>query len=306
MERRQGTYYACTENGWMTTSVFEEFLVKFAREQKQRSILLILDGHLTHLDMNIAQFARRNDITIIKLPAHTTDTRLVSRNKNRTLQKNGFVNLLCEVWTEGLKPENILSGFRSTGIYLTNRNNYPVSRVNLDTHQRYLESQHQPDHPSQNNPAAENLDLPLDVPGPSQHTSSFTAPRLLKRNDAPDDTSPTRSTSERIATTPTFEPYFYREDDEEINEDESPAPLDDDSSLEDVDLLEPQPDDYEDLDRSENLKPGDFILVKCKGGKRNKTTFKYVATVLRILPDEEIEVMGLKSDGDKGSFIPKE
>ncbi|KAJ8877134.1 hypothetical protein PR048_021587 [Dryococelus australis] len=152
----QRTYYSCTEKGWMTTSVFQEFLVKFEREQKQMPILLILDGHLTHLDMNTAQFAQKHDITIIKLPAHTTDNswdqKLVSwyRDNNRKLQKNEFVNLLCEVWTEGPKPENIISGFRSTGIYPTDRNKYPVSRFNLDKHQRYLESQHQPDPPSRN------------------------------------------------------------------------------------------------------------------------------------------------------------
>ncbi|KAJ8888588.1 hypothetical protein PR048_008080 [Dryococelus australis] len=333
-----GTYYSCTENGWMTTSVLQEFLVKFELEQTQRLILLILDEHLTHLDMSTAQFARRNDITIIKLPAHTTDNscdqKLVSwyRDNNKTLQKNEFVNLLSEVWAEGLKPENIISVFRSTGIYPTDRNKYPVPRFNLDKHQRHLESQHQPDHPSRNIPTAENLDLPLDVPGPSQHTSSFPAPRLLKRNDSPDDTSPTQSTSARIKTTPTFETLLLHK----LNRSTVPVKqrrkIDPGAkaitSQECINLQKtmrkqmktnlqhhlmttasfkmPQPDDYEDLDQPGNLKPGDVLLVKCKSGKRNKTVFKYVATVLRILPNEEIEVMGLKSDGDERSFIPKE
>ncbi|KAJ8879907.1 hypothetical protein PR048_020527 [Dryococelus australis] len=183
-----GTYYSCPENGWMTTLVFKEFLVKFAREQKWRSILLILYGYLTHLDMNTAQFARRNDINIMKLPAHTTDVL-------QPLDKTCF----------------------------------------------------------------QSLKNPWD--------------QKLARGKGKQK---------------------LQDDDEETNEDESPDPLDDNSSLEDVDLVEPQPDDCEDLGQSENLKSRDFFLVKCKGVKCNKTTFKYVATVLRALPDNETELMGLK------------
>ncbi|KAJ8869551.1 hypothetical protein PR048_028542 [Dryococelus australis] len=203
--------------------------------EKQRPILLIMDGHPTHLDMNTAQFSRRTDIMIIKLPAHTTDVlqpldktyfqslknswekKLVSwyRDNNRKLQKNEFVNLLCEVWTEGLKPENIISGFRSTGIYPTDRNKYPVSRFNLDKHQRYLESQHQPDHPIKQR---RKFDPGAKVITSEKYTN------LQKEN------AKVKGTVKKQ----------IEEDEEATNEDESPAPLDDDSSLEDVDLLEPQ------------------------------------------------------------------
>lgn len=73
------------------------------------------------------------------------------------------------------------------------------------------------------------------------------------------------------------------------------------------DIIQPSELDYQDLDSPENLKVGDFILVKCKGGSRQSTTFRYVATVLKTLADGEIEVMGFKScDEEKKSFLKKE
>lgn len=36
--------------------------------------ILKFDGHLTHTSMSVVEFAEAENITIIKLPAHTTDT----------------------------------------------------------------------------------------------------------------------------------------------------------------------------------------------------------------------------------------
>nr|CAH7744755.1 unnamed protein product [Callosobruchus chinensis] len=144
------TFYACSEKGWMTSQIFQEYFYKFCAFVKQRPILLIFDGHLSHLDVGTIEKAKAENITIIKLPAHTTDLlqpldtccfrplknlwdrELVSwqRENQRKLSKSEFVDLLCKIWHEGITPQTILTGFRSTGIYPPNRNKYPVSRQN--------------------------------------------------------------------------------------------------------------------------------------------------------------------------------
>ncbi|CAF3744594.1 unnamed protein product [Rotaria socialis] len=68
------TGYAVSDNGWMTAKVFEQFFSKFIEHTKDcRPTLLILDGHLSHTSMNVLDMAEKNEISILKLPAHCTD-----------------------------------------------------------------------------------------------------------------------------------------------------------------------------------------------------------------------------------------
>lgn len=74
-----------------------------------------------------------------------------------------------------------------------------------------------------------------------------------------------------------------------------------------VDFLEPREIDYVDLQKPDDIKTGDFLLVKCKGGSRHCTTYRYLATVLQNLQNGDLEVMGFKScDEGKKTFIKKE
>ncbi|CAG9762723.1 unnamed protein product [Ceutorhynchus assimilis] len=50
------------------------------------------------------------------------------------------------------------------------------------------------------------------------------------------------------------------------------------------------------IHKADDSKPGDFILVKFMGtGKRMSATFRYVATILTILSDTELQIQCLKS-----------
>ena len=126
-----GTFYACSEKGWMTSEVFNDFFIKFCNEIKERPLLLISDGHMTHLDVETAIYAKNNRVSIIKLPAHTTDilqpldtacfktlkyywdqkvTEWYRANQRKML-KSEFIDLLCQVWHSGLTPNNVKKGF---------------------------------------------------------------------------------------------------------------------------------------------------------------------------------------------------
>ena len=69
-----GTTYSCTDSGWMPRDVFEDYFKRFAAVTKdKRPLLLILDGHISHISLNTVDLAMKENISILKLPAHCTD-----------------------------------------------------------------------------------------------------------------------------------------------------------------------------------------------------------------------------------------
>ena len=57
----------------MDSSIFLEWFKKFLNIVKERPLLLILDGHASHLSGKLINEARENQVILLKLPAHTTD-----------------------------------------------------------------------------------------------------------------------------------------------------------------------------------------------------------------------------------------
>ena len=119
------TQYAVSDSGWMTTAVFEQCFESFVEKVKDKTpIILILDGHLSHTSFKTCDLARKNDITILKLPPHCTDllqpldvacfaplksyydSELLkftqSTGGHANLRKDLFVQLLSSVWDRGL------------------------------------------------------------------------------------------------------------------------------------------------------------------------------------------------------------
>lgn len=56
----------------METTILEKYLkdIFVPAIGNERPILLILDGHSTHVDLNVIEFAASEGITILKLPPH--------------------------------------------------------------------------------------------------------------------------------------------------------------------------------------------------------------------------------------------
>ena len=120
------TFYGVSENGWMTTEIFTEWFTLFCEQVQERPLLLILDGHLTHVSVSIIEKAIEEDVTIVKLPPHVTDKlqpldvscfgplkRLWEKTLNdyvntcgasKAISKDIFIDLLSGVWHSGLNP----------------------------------------------------------------------------------------------------------------------------------------------------------------------------------------------------------
>jgi hypothetical protein len=135
----------------MTSDIFTSWFTIFLTQVKERPLLLIFDGHRTHATLEIIKLAQSNNFTLLKLPSHTTDIlqpldvacfrplkcywdkRVIAFQKENDfhyLAKSDYVDLLCDVWFQGLSVQNIQTGFRSTGIFPVDRSKYPLAKFN--------------------------------------------------------------------------------------------------------------------------------------------------------------------------------
>ena len=48
-------FYGITINGWMETDVFTDWFDAFADKDKGRAMLLLFDGHMTHISICVIQ-----------------------------------------------------------------------------------------------------------------------------------------------------------------------------------------------------------------------------------------------------------
>ena len=56
------TFYGVTVNGWMQTDVFADWFDAFADENKGCPMLLLFDGHMTHISICVIQRALSDNI----------------------------------------------------------------------------------------------------------------------------------------------------------------------------------------------------------------------------------------------------
>ena len=126
----------------MTSEVFFEWFKEFVKVVKERPLLLLLDGHLSHVSTEVIQYAMNVNVVILKFPSHETDVlqpldvtcfgplkkkwgALLSNRSGfagprQALTKAEFVDELVEISFNCLTPANVTSGFTSTGIFPVN------------------------------------------------------------------------------------------------------------------------------------------------------------------------------------------
>lgn len=133
-----GTVYAASSNGWMESDIFRNYFEKsfIPTLGDSRPVLVLYDGHSTHVTASIVELAVREQITILKLPPHTShllqpldlavfkplkdmwDRKLVAwqrTNSGYKIPKVQFSTLVAETWRD-LKTDVIISGFKKGGI----------------------------------------------------------------------------------------------------------------------------------------------------------------------------------------------
>ena len=139
------TNYCHSVHDWMDSVAFAKWFEIFAETVKDRSLLLLFDGHLTHITIPVITRTLEENITILKFPPRCTDLlqplrktcfgplkqkwktvlgeRMTTFGSKSTLSKGEFMHLLCSIWNEGMTELNIKGGFSTTGIWPLDRGN---------------------------------------------------------------------------------------------------------------------------------------------------------------------------------------
>ena len=136
----RGTLYGMSESGWMDQKLFYEWFVDHFLKHavSSRPLLLLLDGHSSHYTLELVKVAAENQVILFCLPPHSTadsqplDTscfgplkmywseacrQYMFSHPGRVVSKFQFSPLFTEAWTKGMTINNIVSGFRCTGVY---------------------------------------------------------------------------------------------------------------------------------------------------------------------------------------------
>lgn len=152
-----GTIDGVSDNGWVTTELFEEYIHHFVKHTNcspSNKVLLILDGHKTHTkNLKLIDYCREHGLVLLSLPPHTSHKlQPLDRSFFKPL-KTGF-NVACQSWmrthpgrritvdqlgelfniaySKAASVEIAVSGFRTSGIHPFNRDIIPESSYAVD------------------------------------------------------------------------------------------------------------------------------------------------------------------------------
>ena len=133
-------------SGWMTAAGFLTFLKHFVahvRPSPTDKVILLLDNHVSHLSVDVLQFAKDNVVVMVSFPPHCSHKlQPLDRSVYGPLKR--YYNVACDDWIvshkgrtmtiydvpamvglaypKAMTPANIQAGFKVSGISPFNRN----------------------------------------------------------------------------------------------------------------------------------------------------------------------------------------
>ena len=135
------TFFANSATGWMNTEPFLQWFDFFLRNiPPTRPVLLIQDGHGSHVSIDLIELARANNVHLLCLPSHTTHIlqpldggvfksfksnfskacRYLASNPGRVITNDKLASLVAEAWPHSFTAVNIMSGFKKCGVFPIN------------------------------------------------------------------------------------------------------------------------------------------------------------------------------------------
>jgi len=132
--------YGLSKNGWIDMVLFKEWFYRHFLHHagSSRPLLLLLDGHSSHYNIEAIKLARESDVITFTLVPHTThemqplDTvvfgplkkswneechEFVQSHPGKVITKYKFSEIFSKAWLKSMVPANIISGFKVCGIY---------------------------------------------------------------------------------------------------------------------------------------------------------------------------------------------
>ena len=140
-----GTIYGLSAKGWIDQELFDLWFTQhFLRYAPlARPLLLLMDGHSSHYCPSTVKTAAKEKVILFTLPPNTTHLtqpldksvfgplkvqwrqvchRYIVEHPGARITKHNFSIVFSEAWILSMTPRNIVSGFRTTGVWPINRN----------------------------------------------------------------------------------------------------------------------------------------------------------------------------------------
>ena len=137
--------YGCSDKGWMTTELFEPWLVNHFLKHavSAQPLLLLLDGHSIHHQPEVIRLARDRQVLMLCLPPHTTHDAqpldctvfspfkskwrevchvFLQKNPGKIITKFNFNALFSKSCLESVTSANAIARFKSCGVFSFNPN----------------------------------------------------------------------------------------------------------------------------------------------------------------------------------------
>ena len=134
------TFYGLSQSGWMDSELFEEWYKNhfLLYAPPARPLLLLLDGHSSHYQLELLQIAAAEGIIIFCLPPHATHIlqpldngafgalkqhwseachHHCSHNPGKVVNRYNFSEVFRSAWVEGMTMKNIIASFWAAGVY---------------------------------------------------------------------------------------------------------------------------------------------------------------------------------------------
>ena len=138
------TMYGLTASGWIDSEIFSTWFTHhfLAKAPPSRPLILLLDGHSSHYEPSTIKKAAKEGVIVFYLPPNTTHLlqpldkscfsalkvhwneecqRYMSNNPGKVVTRFQFSRIFSQAWYKAMTINNIIAGFRCTGIFPLNR-----------------------------------------------------------------------------------------------------------------------------------------------------------------------------------------
>lgn len=130
-----------SETGWSNREIFRDWMnhhfIKYIPGRSSEPVLLLVDGHKSHVSVGLAQWALERNIVLFVLPAHCShilqpldvgcygpfqkiynnQCHKFIKQTSATISRYNVCELSCKAYSKALSAENLQSAFKRCGIY---------------------------------------------------------------------------------------------------------------------------------------------------------------------------------------------
>ncbi|XP_018318432.1 uncharacterized protein LOC108732240 [Agrilus planipennis] len=183
---------AGNKSGWMTATEFLTFMdhfIKFTKSTPEEPVLLLLDNHSSHIDINVVEKAKANSIIMLSFPPHCThrlqplnvginrpfksycakaQDNWLRNHPGKTMSIYEIPGIVKSAWPLAAIPVTIMNAFKKAGCPFNpgvfTEEDYALSFVTnrplLQAASSQAESNEEPHQPSSSSVAIEMVDQP--------------------------------------------------------------------------------------------------------------------------------------------------